>query len=215
MPMEHCSYCRYPLHNSIHIPLILTLTYLLHRASTVYLQLLIISPSWCVSYPVPWGKMNCQLHKLQNYCLRILLGFLECQKSLLIIVIPGLLLMFGVSYGIFLALKPVLPLHFTLRVMGKVNTPTIHLNKSYMCTFITNLCQLLKCTTIQRIWNLQNNYPERWLFTIFHAVWAGTPSALWSCTCKPIWWQNITCNCKLINKPSTKCNHTIIHNKCT
>ena len=41
--------------------------------------------------------------------------------------IPGLLLNFGVKYsGIFLALKPVPPLHFTLRVMVKVSAPIAH-----------------------------------------------------------------------------------------
>ena len=57
------------------------------------------------------------------------------------IMIPGLLLIFGVNYSIFLALKPVPPPHFTLRLMGKVSTPIEHSNKFYMHTFITNLCQ--------------------------------------------------------------------------
>ena len=35
MPTEHCNHCQYHLHNSIHTPLTLSLTYLLHRASTV------------------------------------------------------------------------------------------------------------------------------------------------------------------------------------
>ena len=141
MPMEHCNHCRYHLPDSIPTPLTLSLTYLLHGASTVSSLLLIVSLSLHISYPVPWGKTNCQLHKLQNYCLKTLLGFLECQKSLFMIVIPGLLLIFGVNYGIFLALKPVPPPHFTLRLMGKVSTPIAHLNKSYMHTFTTNLHQ--------------------------------------------------------------------------
>ena len=141
MPMEHCNHCRYHLPNFIPTPLTLSLTYLLHGASTVSSLSLIVSQSLCVSYPVPWGKTNCQLHKSQNYCLKTLLGFLECQKNLFIIVIPGLLLIFGMNYGIFLALKPVLPLYFTLRLMGKVSAPIAHLNKSYMHTFTTNLCQ--------------------------------------------------------------------------
>ena len=141
MPMEHCNHCRYHLPDSIPTPLTLSLTYLLHGASTVSSLLSIVSLSLCISYPVPWGKTNCQLHKLQNYCLKTLLGFLECQKSLFMIVIPGLLLIFGVNYGVFLALKPVPPLHFTLRLMGKVSAPITHSNKSYMHTFTTNLCQ--------------------------------------------------------------------------
>ena len=74
---------------------------------------------------------------------------------------------------------------------------------------------MVRCTTIYRICNKQYNYPEHWLFTLFHALWAGSPSALWSCTCKPIRQHNVTCNRKLIDKYSTKCNCTIIHNKCT
>ena len=141
MPTEHCKHCRYHLDDSIHTPLTLSLTYLLHGASTVSLQSWIISPSWRISYPVPWGMINCQLCKPQNYCLRTLLGFSECQKSLFMIVIPGLLLIFGMNYSVFLALKPVPPPQFTPRVMGKVSIPIAHLNKSYICTFIRNLCQ--------------------------------------------------------------------------
>ena len=46
--------------------------------------------------------------------MKTLFGSLECEKSLFIIVIPGLLLNFGVNYSIFLALHPVPPMHFTL-----------------------------------------------------------------------------------------------------
>ena len=52
------------------------------------------------------------------------------------IVIPGLLLIFGVNYGIFLIIKPMFPQHFTFRVMGKVSAPITRLNKPYMPTFI-------------------------------------------------------------------------------
>ena len=54
---------------------------------------------------------------------------------------PRFMLIFGMNYGVFLALKPVPPQHFTLRVMGKVSAPIACLNTSYMCKFITNLCQ--------------------------------------------------------------------------
>ena len=138
MPTENCNHCQYYLHNSIHTPLTLPLNYLLHGASTVSSLSLIISLSLCILYPVPWGKTNCQLHKLQNYCLRILLGFLECHRSLFMIVIPGLLLIFGVNNGIFLALKLVLLPHFILKVMGKVSAPIAHSNKSYIHIFTTN-----------------------------------------------------------------------------
>ena len=57
------------------------------------------------------------------------------------IVIPGLLLICGVNYGIFLALKPVPPPHFILRVMGKVSAPITYLDKPYMNKFATNVCQ--------------------------------------------------------------------------
>ena len=100
-----------------------------------------LSKFTCISYPVPLGKTNCQLHKSQNYCSKTLLGFLESQKSLFMIVIPGLLLICGVNYGVFLALKPVPPPHFTLRLMGKVSAPIAHSNKSYVHTFTTNLRQ--------------------------------------------------------------------------
>ena len=46
---EHCNYCQYYLHDSIHTPLTLLLTYLLHRASNESSQLLIVSPSLHVS----------------------------------------------------------------------------------------------------------------------------------------------------------------------
>ena len=141
MPTEHCNHFQYHLHDSIHTPLTLPLTYLLHGASTVSSLLLIISLSLRVSYPVPWGKTNYQLRKLQNYFWRTLLEFLECQKSLFMIVILGLLLICGVNYGVFLALKLVPLLPFTLRVVGKVSIPIAHSNKSYMHTFTTNLCQ--------------------------------------------------------------------------
>ena len=141
MPTEHCNHCQYHLPDSIPTPLTLSLTCLLPGASTVSSLSFTISLSLHVSYPVPWGKTNCQLHKLQNYYLRTLLGFLECQKSLFMIVIPDLLLICGENYGIFLALKPVPPLHFTLRLMGKVSAPIARSNKSYMHTFTTNLSQ--------------------------------------------------------------------------
>ena len=141
MPMEHCNHCWSHLHNSIPTPLTLSPTYLLHGASTVSSLLLIISLSLCISYPVPWGKTDCQLHKLQIYCLSTLLGFLQCQKSLFMIKTPGLLLICGVNYGIFLELKPVPPLYFTLKVMGKVSAPIAHLNNSYILIFIKNLHQ--------------------------------------------------------------------------
>ena len=141
MPTEHCNHSQYHLPDSIHTPLTLSLTYLLYGASTVSSLSSIVSLSLHISSPVLWRKTNCQLHKLQNYCLRTLLGFLECQKILFMIVIPGLQLIFGVNYGVFLALKLVPSLHFTLRVMGKVSAPIAHSNKSYMHTFTTNLCQ--------------------------------------------------------------------------
>ena len=34
-----------------------------------------------VWYPVSWGKTNCQLHKLQNYCLKTLLGFWSAKRA--------------------------------------------------------------------------------------------------------------------------------------
>ena len=141
MPTKHCNHCQYYLHNSIHTPLTLSLTYLLHGASTVSSLSLTISLSLCISYPVPLGKTNYQLHKSQNYFLKTLLGFLECQKNLFMIMIPGLLLIFGMSYDIFVALKLVPPSHFTLRLMGKVRAPISHLNKSYVHTFMINLHQ--------------------------------------------------------------------------
>ena len=82
MPSEHCNHYRSHLHDSIPTPLTLSPTYLLHGASTVSSQLSIISLSLHISYPVPWGKTNCQLHKSQNYCLRTLLGFLAVPKEL-------------------------------------------------------------------------------------------------------------------------------------
>ena len=139
--MELYNHCPYHLTNSIHTPLTLSLTYLLYGALAVSSPLSIISLSLRILYPIPWGKTNCQLHKLQNYCLRTLLGFLECQKSLFMIVTLGFLLIFGVNYSIFLALKPVPPLYFTLRLMGKVSAPIAHSDKSYMHIFTTNLCQ--------------------------------------------------------------------------
>ena len=139
MPTEHCNPCQYQIQDSIHTPLALWLTYLLQKASTVSSQLLIVSLSLHISYPVPCGKINCQLHKFQKYCLKTLLGYLECQKTLLMIIIAGLLLNFGVNYSIFLVLKPVPPLLFTYRVMVKMNAPTIHSNKSCRHIFITNL----------------------------------------------------------------------------
>ena len=66
--------------------------------------------------------------------------FFGVTKSLFMIVIPGLLLIFSVNYGIYLALKPVPLLHFTLRLMGKVSTLIPRSNKSYVHTFTTNLC---------------------------------------------------------------------------
>ena len=143
MPMDHSNHCQYHLHNSIPTPLTLSPTYLLHDASTVS------SPSSPIDHitklmrltPWPWGKTNFQQHNSQNYCLRTLLGFLACQKNLFMIVIPGLLLIFSVNYSIFLALKPVPPPHFNLKFMGKVSAPIACLYKSYVSTFITNLCQ--------------------------------------------------------------------------
>ena len=40
-----------------------------------------------------------------------------------------------------LGTKIMLPLHFTLRVMGKMSTPIAHSSKFYNFTFITNLYQ--------------------------------------------------------------------------
>ena len=155
---QHCNHCQYYLPDSIPTPLTLSLTYLLHRASIVSSLSSIISLSLCVSYPVPWGKTNCQLHKSQNYCLKTLLGFLECQKSLFMIVIPGLLLIFGVNYGIFLALKPVPPLHFTLRLMGRVSAPIAHIRTNLMSTHSQQTSvSMVRCTTIYRICNKQYN----------------------------------------------------------
>ena len=139
IPTNYYNHYRYHLHNSIPTPLTLSLTYLLHRASIVSSQLLIVSPSLYISFPVPWGMIQCQLHKLQNYCLSTLLGSLERQHNLFMIMISRLQLNFGVNHGIFLALKPISPLYFTLRVIGKVNAPILHLQKSYICIFITNL----------------------------------------------------------------------------
>ena len=141
MPTENCNHCLYHLHDSIHTPLTLSLTYLLYGGSTVSSLSSIISLSFHALYPVPWGKTDCHLHKLQNYCLRTLLGFFECQTSLFIIVIPDLRLILGVNYGIFLALKLVPLLHFTLKVMGKVSTSITNSNKSYVYIFTINLCQ--------------------------------------------------------------------------
>ena len=49
---------------------------------------------------------------------------------------PDLLLNCSINYGVFLAIKPLLPLHFTLKVIDKVNAPIAYLNKSYMLIFI-------------------------------------------------------------------------------
>ena len=68
------------------------------------------------------------------------------------IVIPGLLLICSMNYGVFLAvihlvdvlerlLKPVPPLHFILRVMEKESAPITHMNRPYVHTFATNLHQ--------------------------------------------------------------------------
>ena len=55
------------------------------------------------------------------------------------IVILGLLLNFGMYFRVFLVLKPMPLLHFTLRVMGKVNALIARLNKSHIPTFIKKL----------------------------------------------------------------------------
>ena len=157
IPTEHCNHYWYRLHDSIPTPLTLSLTYLLHGVSTVSSLLSIISLSLHISYLVSWGKTDCQPHKSQNYCLKTLLGFLECQKSLFRIVIPGLLLIFGVNYGILLALKLVPPPHFTLRLMGKVSAPIAHSNKSYMHIFTTTYISMVRCTAIYKNCNKQYN----------------------------------------------------------
>ena len=82
MPTEHCNHYQYHLHDSIPIPLTLSLTYLLYGALTVSSLSLIISLSLHVSYPVPWGKTNCQLHKFQNYCLKNIVRFFGVPKKL-------------------------------------------------------------------------------------------------------------------------------------
>ena len=120
---------------------VILLKYAAKLTLTVSSQLLIISPSLYILYPILWGKTNYQMHKSQNYYLKTLLGFSECQKSFFMIVIPNLWLSFGLNYSILLALKLVPLLHFTLRMMGKVNIPTARLKKSYVCIFISNLYQ--------------------------------------------------------------------------
>ena len=135
IPTNHCNHCLCYLHDSIHTPLTLLLTYLLRGALTVFSNLFIVLPSLYVSYPMPLEKRNYQLHKSQNYSLKTLLGSSESQKSLFIIVIASLLPNFVVSYGVFLALKPVPRLFFTHRVLVKVNAPN-HTFKQILCVHI-------------------------------------------------------------------------------
>ena len=74
---------------------------------------------------------------------------------------------------------------------------------------------MVRCTGIHRICNKQHNLPKYWLSTLFASVWIGSPSALWSCTFKPIWGHSATWNCKLIDKYNVECRCMIIQNKCT
>ena len=91
--------------------------------------------------PCTMGEDKLSAAQVAKLLFENFLGFLVYQKSLFMIMIPGLLLIFGVNYGVFLALKPVPLPHFTLKVMGKVSAPIAHLNKFYMHTFTTNLYQ--------------------------------------------------------------------------
>ena len=66
IPMQHCNHYCYYLQDYIPIPLTLSLTYILHGASTVSSQMLIVSPSLQASYPIPWERktVSCTSHKI-------------------------------------------------------------------------------------------------------------------------------------------------------